>query len=52
VFWSFFGVRRNRDMQHDAATIKPAHVLIVGVVAALVFVLALIGLVTFITRKT
>lgn len=51
VFWSFFGVRKNRDMQHDAATIKPLHVLIVGVVAGLVFVLALIALVTFITRK-
>ena len=51
VFWSFFGVRKNRDMQQDAATIKPLHVLIVGVVAGIVFVLALIALVTFITRK-
>lgn len=52
VFWSFFGVRKNRDMQRDAATIKPLHVLIVGVVAGLAFVLLLIALVTFITRKT
>jgi len=51
VFWSFFGVRKNRDMHHDAATIKPLHVLIVGVVAGILFVLTLIALVTFITRK-
>ena len=30
VFWSFFGVRKGRDMQQDAVTIKPLHVVIVG----------------------
>lgn len=52
VFWSFFGVRKNRDMQKDAATIKPVQVLVVGIAAMLVFVLALIALVAFITRKS
>jgi hypothetical protein len=51
VFWSFFGVRKGKDMQRDAVTIKPLHVVIMGLVSALVFVLALVALVTFITRN-
>ena len=50
VFWSFFGVRKGRDMQRDAVTIRPLHVVLVGVAAAVVFVLALVALVTYITR--
>ena len=51
VFWSFFGVRKGKDMQHDAVTIRPLHLIIVGVLSGLVFVLALVGLVSLITRK-
>ena len=50
VFWSFFGVRKGRDMRADALKLKPQHVIIVGVLSALVFVLALVALVSFITR--
>ncbi len=50
VFWSFFGVRKGRHMQHDAATIKLHHVVIVGVASALALVLSLVALVMFITR--
>lgn len=51
VFWSFFGVRKGKDMERDAVTIKPLHIVIAGLVAGLVFVLALVALVTFLTRK-
>jgi len=51
VFWSFFGVRKGRHMQQDAVTIKPLHVVIVGLLSGLAFVLALVALVTFITRS-
>jgi hypothetical protein len=51
VFWSFFGVRKGRHMQQDTVTIKPLHVVIVGVLSGLAFVLALLALVTFITRS-
>lgn len=51
VFWSFFGVRKGKAMQQDTVTIKPLHVVIVGLLSGLVFVLALIALVTFITRN-
>ncbi len=51
VFWSFFGVRKGQHMQQDSVTIKPLHVVIVGVLSGLAFVLALIALVTIITRN-
>jgi hypothetical protein len=51
VFWSFFGVRKGRHMLQDTTTINPLHVVIVGLVAGLLFVLALVALVTFITRN-
>ena len=51
VFWSFFGVRKGRDMEQDALTLKPLHVVIVGLLSGLAFVLALVALVTFITRR-
>ena len=52
VFWSFFGVRKGRHMLQDTSTIKPLHVVIVGLLSGLVFVLALIALVSYITRNT
>ena len=51
VFWSFFGVRKGRHMLQDTATIKPHHVIIVGLLSGLAFVLALVALVTFIARN-
>ena len=51
VFWSFFGVRKGRDMLRDAASIKPAYVVIVGLAAGLAFVLVLLGIVGLIVRN-
>ena len=51
MFWSFFGVRKGRHMQQDTVTIKPLHVVIVGLLSGLAFVLALVVLVTYITRN-
>jgi len=50
VFWSFFGVRKGRDMREDAVRLKPQHVIVVGLLSALVLVLGLLTLVHFITR--
>lgn len=49
VLWSFFGVRRSANHEADMAELNPLHVIAVGVVAAAIFVLGLIGLVRFIT---
>jgi hypothetical protein len=45
VFWSFFGVRKGKNMQRDAVTIKPLHVIVVGVALAALLVFALLALV-------
>jgi hypothetical protein len=52
VFWSFFGVRKKRKLDEDAAAIKPIHVVIAGLIGGLVFVLALILLVRVIVAGT
>lgn len=49
VFWSFFGVRRRTDYESDAQRLKPQHVIAAGVISAVIFVLALFGLVKWIT---
>ena len=49
VFWSFFGVRKRADYESDAQSLKPQHVVAAGLIVALAFVLALIGLVKWVT---
>ena len=48
VAWSFFGVRKGRDMRRDAVSINPVHVIVIGVVMAAVLVVSLLLLVRFI----
>ena len=48
VAWSFFGVRKSRDLERDVAELKPAHVVLVGVVVAAIFVVALVLLVNWV----
>jgi hypothetical protein len=50
VFWSFFGVRKKAEYDKDARSLTPQAVIAAGLVSALVFVLAILGLVKFITR--
>jgi Protein of unknown function (DUF2970) len=50
VLWGFLGVRRRSDFQRDTAQLRPVHLLVVGVVVTLVFVLGLMGLVHWVTR--
>lgn len=45
VFWSFFGVRKRADYESDAAQLNPVHVIIMGIVGAVVFVLVLVAIV-------
>jgi len=48
VFWSFFGIRKGKHMRRDAVTIRPVQVIVVGLIAALLFVLGLLALVRII----
>lgn len=45
VFWSFFGIRKKSDYEKDAAQLNPLHVLIAGIIGALIFIAVLIVIV-------
>jgi hypothetical protein len=51
VFWSFFGVRKKSDYEKDAAQLNPVHVIIAGVIGALIFIATLIMIVKSIVAK-
>jgi len=48
VAWSFFGVRKASEYEKDVAQLNPVHVVIAGVVAAGLFVAALVLLVKWV----
>ncbi len=48
VFWSFLGIRRRAEYEKDVASLKPAQVIIAGIIGAIVLVLGLVTLVHFI----
>ena len=48
VAWSFFGVRKGAEHERDMAKLNPVHVIVAGIAAAAVFVLALVLLVRWI----
>jgi len=43
VAWGFFGVRKGKGYREDIATLNPIHLIIAGVLAAVLFVLILVG---------
>lgn len=51
VAWSFLGVRKNREFQDDIGRLNPFHIIAVGIVGALIFVLSLIALVNWVAAK-
>jgi hypothetical protein len=50
VFWSFLGVRKAKDRDADAENIRPAQVIVMGVIGAGVFVTCLILIVRWVVR--
>ena len=48
VAWSFFGVRRSSDQAQDVQKLNPVHVLVAGVLGAIVFIAALVLLVRWV----
>ncbi len=48
VFWSFFGVRKSADLERDVHQLNPVHVVIAGVIGALLFIALLIALVNWV----
>lgn len=38
VCWSFFGVRKRKDYESDAANLNPVHVIIAGLIGVAIFI--------------
>ena len=51
VFWSFFGVRKQRDYDKDAAQLNPVHVIIAGLIGAAIFIVVLLIIVKSVVAK-
>ncbi len=51
VFWSFFGIRKRSDYEKDAAQLNPVHLIIAGLIGALIFIGVLVTVVKFVVAK-
>jgi hypothetical protein len=51
VFWSFLGIRKRAALESDMARLKPAQVIVAGIVGAVIFVTALILVVRFVVSR-
>lgn len=49
VLGAFIGIRKSSARDRDAASLKPIHVIVAGLIGAALFVLALVTLVRLIT---
>lgn len=45
VIFAFMGIRKKSDLENDAATLKPAQVIIGGIIGGLLFVIGVLLLV-------
>ena len=50
VFWSFFGIRKRRDYDADAQSLRPVQVIIAGLIGAVIFVGTMLLVVYMATR--
>ena len=48
VAWSFFGVRKSADYENDVNQLNPVHVIIAGVIGAVLFIVLLLVLVNWV----
>ena len=48
VAWSFFGVRKGAEYEKDVSQLNPVHVVIAGVIGALLFIGVLLLVVNFV----
>lgn len=51
VLWSFVGLRSRKAFQQDIAQLNPVHIVVVGLVLALLFVLGLAALVQWVVAQ-
>lgn len=51
VLWGFLGVRRKADFQDDVTKLNPIHVLVVGLVLGILFVVTLMLIVSWVVKS-
>jgi len=51
VFWSFFGIRKRSDYEKDAQQLNPVHVIIAGLIGAMIFIATLLFIVKSVVGK-
>ena len=51
VAWSFFGVRKSKDLERDVSELNPLHLVIAAILVAALFVAALVGLVNWVIKS-
>lgn len=51
VFWSFLGIRKRAAHESDVVQLKPAQVVIAGLIGAALFVTTLVLLVRFVVSR-
>lgn len=48
VAWAFFGVRNSGEYEKDVSQLNPVHVILMGLAGALLFVFALVAIVSWV----
>lgn len=51
VLWSFIGLRSRAEFNKDVTQLNPIHLIVVGLVLALLFVLGLLALVNWVVSQ-
>ena len=51
VGWSFFGIRKGSEYEKDVSQLNPVHVVIAGIIGAVMFIAALILLVNWVLAR-
>jgi len=48
VAWSFFGVRKSSEYEKDVSELNPVHVIVAGVIGAVLFIVLLVVLIDWV----
>ena len=51
VAWSFLGIRKGRGYEQDVSQLNPVHVIVAGIIGGVLFVLALVALVSWVVSS-
>lgn len=51
VAWSFLGIRKNSESHEETTRVDPVHIVLAGIVGAVIFVIGLVLLVNWVLAK-